>query len=114
MRWIPGKAINWILKDDIQESAGPLQTVTKFKPGTEAVIHSMRLIFKVSSTEAVILVDVNNAFNSINRKVALPNIQETCPWFSKILKNTYCSPSRLIILGGAELQSSEGPLKVTT
>ena len=103
-----GKAINWILKDDIQEFVGPLQTETGLKAGTEAAIHSMRLIFEDSSTEAVILVDANNAFDSINRKVALHNIQVTCPSFSKILINTYRSPSRLIILGGAEIQSTEG------
>ena len=108
LKWIMGKAINWILKHDMQEPAGPLQTATGLKAGAEAAIHSMRLIFEDSSTEAVILVDANNAFDSINRKVALHNIQVTCPSFSKILINTYRSPSRLIILGGAEIQSSEG------
>ena len=57
------------MKDDVQESAGPLQTVTGLKAGPEAAIHSMQLIFEDSSTEAVILVDANNALNSINRKV---------------------------------------------
>ena len=63
---------------------------------------------KDSSTEAVILVDANNAFNSINRKVALHNIQVTYSSFSKIFINTYRGPSTLIILGGAEIQSTEG------
>ena len=106
LRQIMGKAINWILKDDVQEPARPLQIATGLKAGAEAAIHSMRLIFEDSSTEAVILVDVNNAFNSINRKVALNNIQVTCPSFSKILINTCRSPSRLIILDGAEIQST--------
>ena len=98
-----GKAINWILKEDnMQKSAGPLQTATGLKVGAGAAIHSVRLIFEDSSTEAVILVDTNNAFNSINRKVALHNIQETCPSFSKVLINTYRSPSRLIIFGGVK------------
>ena len=63
------------MKDDIQESAGPLQTATGLKAGAEAAIHSIhtRLIFEDSSTEAVILVDANKVFNSINRKVALHN-----------------------------------------
>ena len=108
LRRIMGKAINWILKDNIQESAGHSQTATGLKAGAEAAIHSMRLIFEDSSTEAVILVDANNAFNSINRKVVLHNIQVTCPSFSKILISTYHSPSRLIILGGAKIQSTEG------
>ena len=66
LRWIMRKAINWILKDDIQESPRPLQTATGLKAGAEAAIHSMQLIFKDSSTEAVILVDANNTFNSIS------------------------------------------------
>ena len=107
LRRIMEKAINWILKDDRQESAGPLQTATGLKAGSEAAIHSMRLIFEDSSTEAVILVDANNAFNSINRKLALHNIQVTCPLFNKILINTYRSSSRLIILDGAEIQSTK-------
>ena len=68
------KAVKWIFKDDIQESAGPLQTATGLKAEAEATIHWMRLIFEDSSTEALILVDTINAFNSINRKVALHNI----------------------------------------
>ena len=101
------KAINLILKDDIQESVGQLQTATALKAGAEVAIHSMRLIFEYPLTEAVILGDANNAFSSINRKVALHNIQVTCPSFSKIFINTYRSPSRLIIFGGAEIQSTE-------
>ena len=70
-----GKAINWILKDDIQEPAGPLQIATGLKTEVKAAIRSMQLIFEDSSNEAVILVDANHAFNSINRKVALQNIK---------------------------------------
>ena len=73
------------------------------KAGAEAAIHLMWLIFEDSSTQAVILVDANNAFNRINRKVALHNIQATCPLFSKILINAYSSPLRLIILGGTKI-----------
>ena len=107
-----GKAINWILKDDTQESTGPLQTATGVKAGAQAAIHSVQLIFEDSSTETVILVDAHNTFNGINRKVALHNIQVTCHLFSKILINTYRSPSRLIILGGAEIHSTEGTTQV--
>ena len=67
--------------------------------GLETAIYSMGIIFENSSTQAVILVDTNNAFNSINWKVALNNTQVTCP---------YHSPSRLVVLGGAEIQSTEG------
>ena len=108
LRRVIGKTINWILKEDIQEAAGPLQTATGLKAGVEAAIHSMRLIFEDPSTEAIILVDASNAFNSLNRKIALHSIQITCHSFSYIRINTYRNPSRMIILGGAEIQSTEG------
>ena len=72
-----GKAMNWILKEDIQESAGSLQTATGWKSRAESAIHSVRLIFEDSSTEAVILVDAHNAFSSITRKGALHNKRKT-------------------------------------
>ena len=34
-----GKVVKWILKDDIEESAGPLQTATDLKAEAEAAIH---------------------------------------------------------------------------
>ena len=108
MRRVIGKTINWILTEDIQEAAGPLQTATGLKAGAEAAIRSMRLIFEDPSTEAIILVDASNAFNSLNRKVVLHNIQITCHSFSYFLINTYRNPPRMIILGGAETQSTEG------
>ena len=43
-------------------------------------------MFEEAECEAVILVDANNAFNSLNRKVALHNIQIICPQFSTILE----------------------------
>ena len=74
--------------------------MTGLKPGAEAAIHSVWLIFKDSSTETVILVDANTTFNSINRKVALHNIQVTWFWFKKILINTYCSCAEIQLTKG--------------
>lgn len=75
MRQTIGKTINWVLKDDIQEAAASLQTATGLKVGSEAAIHSKRAISEDPSTEGVILVDASNAFDSLNPKVALQNIQ---------------------------------------
>ena len=71
LRRVMGKAINWILREDIQEAAGSLQAATGLKAGAEAAIHAMRTIFEDPATEGVILVDASNAFNSLNRRVAL-------------------------------------------
>ena len=108
LRRIVGKSIAWVLKEDIQEAAGPLQTATGLQGGAEAAIHSMKIIFEHEDTEAVILVDASNAFNSLNRQAALHNIQILCPNFSTVLINTYRIPGRMIVLGSKDILSTEG------
>ena len=93
------------MKNDIQEAAGPLQVATGLESGGEAAIHAMKEIFEDENYEAVLLVDANNAFNSLNRQVALHNIQYICPQFATILINTYCNLSRLIINNEKEILS---------
>ena len=41
LRKVVGKCIGWVLKEDIQHAAGPLQTVTGLQSGMEAAIHSI-------------------------------------------------------------------------
>ena len=108
MRRIIGKSIGWTIKKDLMETAGPLQAAGGAKGGAEAAIHAMRNIFEDENTDAVILVDASNAFNSLNRQVALHNVQRTCPAFANILINTYRMSSRLAVSGGAEIKSQEG------
>ena len=78
------------------------------KGGTEAAIHAMKDLYERECTDAVILVDAENAPNKLNRKVALHNIQYLCPNFATVLINTYRLPSRLFITGGGEIASTEG------
>ena len=56
----------------------------------------------------MLLVDAENAFNSLIRKVALHNITYVCPALAIVLDNCYRMPSRLIVPGGGELLSKEG------
>ena len=108
LKRIFGKAIGWVLKSDIQEAATPLQAATGLKGGAEAAIHAMKSNFEDESREAVILVDASTAFNRLNRQVSLHNIQTTCPQFATILVNTHREPTRMVILGGKEILSTEG------
>ena len=108
LRRIIGKTLSWTLKDDIQEAVGPLQTCSGLKSGSEAAIHAMKTIFDDEESDGVILVDASNAFNSMNRMVALHNVRVICPSFSTVLINMYRAPARLFISGGGEILSMEG------
>ena len=57
-----------ISKNDVMRSVGPLQLCAGQDAGAEAAIHAMHDIFKNNESEAVLLIDTENAFNSINRK----------------------------------------------
>ena len=101
-----------MLKEDIQLVAGPLQTATGLQSGVEAAIHSMRCKFEDDRTDAVILVDASNAFNSFNCQATLHNIQVICPQIATILVNTYHRPACFIILGAYDIYSLEGTTQI--
>ena len=108
LRRIIGKAITWTVNDEIKEAAGPLQTCAGHGAGAEAAIHAMKEIYENEATDAVLLIDATNAFNCMNRSVALHNIQIICPAIATYVINTYRSPSRLFVAGGMEIKSQEG------
>ena len=70
------------------------------------------LLWDEDETEAIIQVDADNAFNRLNRQVALHNIRELCPSFHRYLYNHYQMPAQLIINDHVKLEkisSEEGP-----
>ena len=95
LRRIIGKCVLKITGDDVQQAAGALQTCAGVESGIEASIHAMADTFQSDDCEAVILVDAENAFNRVNRKVALHNIQLLCPAVYTYLNNCYKEPARL-------------------
>ena len=58
-------------------------------------------------TNAVLFIDAENAFNSINRKVMLHNLKFICPIIATYKINCYPTPSRLFIVGGRGTLSIE-------
>ena len=97
-----------MIRNDIQMSAGALQTCAGHDTGSEGIIHAMRAIFEDSNTHAALLVDATNAFNLVNHQAALHNVSVLCPSFSSILRNTYGAPIRLFVTSEGELASTEG------
>ena len=75
--------------------------------GCEAAIHALRCIYDLPTSEAILLVDASNAFNNLNRKVALLNIQHSCPSLATVLINTYRQDPEFYIEGETIL-SMEG------
>ena len=59
--------------------------------GAEAAIHAMHDIYSTEESEAVLLIDAENAFNSINRSVMLNNISIICPIVNIYIKLLLCT-----------------------
>ena len=70
----------------------------------------MRKIYEDPDTEAVLLIDASNAFNALNRKVALHNIRYICPEFATFITNLYQCDAELFVAGTEDeiIYSQEG------
>ena len=88
-------------------ASGPFQLCTGQIAGTEAAVHTVRSVFDSDDSDAMLLVDATNAFDSLNCIVALHNIQQLCPPLACVLINTYCSPASLFVSSDT-LFSEEG------
>ena len=67
----------------------------------------MQTTFEDEKTEAMLLVDTANTFNSVNRQVFPHNICIIYPPIATYIKSCYTLPSRLFIIRGTEIPSSE-------
>ena len=106
-RRIISKAILFVIKGDIQDAARSRQLCGGQIAGIHAAVHSVRKLFDNDTTEAILLVDANNTFNSLNRANPLMNIRTVCPAFSTILINIYRESTELF-LSANTLLSQEG------
>ena len=107
VRRIIAKSVLSVIRGDIQDAAGTVQLCAGQISGTEAAVHAVRTLFERDETEAVMLVDASNAFNSLNRQVALANTLRLCRPLATVLINTYREPTELFV-GGEVLFSREG------
>ena len=98
LRRIAAKTVTKFLRNDIQLAAGALQTCSGTESGIEAAIHAMKQQYDEDECEAVLLIDASNAFNSLNRQVALHTIRERCPSFHCFLKNCHKNPTELYVV----------------
>ena len=94
-----------LFKNDIKHAAGALQFSGWQDAGVEAVVRAIHDIFPKENTEAVLLIDAENAFNSM---VILHNTKLLCPLISTYICNCYGTPAMLFIFGGSEILSKQG------
>ena len=106
-RRIISKAILAVVGQDVIDAMGPLQLCAGQESGCEVAIHCLRQMYSESTTEALLLVDAENAFNSLNRETALRNVLHLCPSLGRILVNTYREKVSMFIAGEA-IHSLEG------
>ena len=108
LRRIVGKIVMNISKNEVIKSVGSLFVCDGQNSGVEAAIHSMHDVYNLEETEAVLLIDAENAFNLINRKVMLHNISILCPIIATFVNNCYTVPARMFVIGGKEMISNQG------
>ena len=102
-----GKTITGLLKEDIVHAVGTLHTCAGLESGIEAAIHAVRKSFEEDNSECLLLVDADNAFNKLNRKVTLENIKRLCPPIYTYLHNSYNTTAMLYLEIGDHILSQE-------
>ena len=61
-----------VIKNQLFKFAtGPIQTYGGARSGVESAVHTISGLFDDSTTECVLIVDTDNAFNRLNRQAAL-------------------------------------------
>ena len=96
-----------MIKSDILKVTGSLQLCAGQEAGADAAVRAVRTLFQDESTDAAIFVDASNAFNRLNRQVALRNFPSICPALATVVTNLYREDSNLFI-DGETLLSREG------
>ena len=101
------KAIVGAIQDENKQTAGCSQLCAGMEAGCEVGVHAMRKSFGNPSCEAVLFADATNAFNCLNRRAALINIQALCPARDY---SAYCRASeRCFSVGGVRCVPSLQP-----
>ena len=92
----------YVAKKDVKDAAQSRHICAGLETGLEAVIYAMYVVFQQDKTEAVLLVDADNVFNSINSSTILHNISITCRLITTFIANCYMEPARLSVVENHE------------
>ena len=86
LRWVMRKIVMNLLRNDILKATGSLQLCVGQDDGSEAAIPAVYDTFNEDDTEAVLMVDTSNAFNSINREAFLHKAKVLCSALSTFIQ----------------------------
>ena len=78
LRRVIGKVFMRTVRNEVQEVSGSLQVCVGQPGGCEAAVHAMKECFDEEDSDAILLIDARNAFNSLNRATMLENIRRIC------------------------------------
>lgn len=104
---IMSKAILTVIREDVRRVVGSHQLCVGQRSRCEVAIHALDRLFEQDTTKGVLLVDASNAFNNLNRKATLANVQTICPVFAAVMINT-CRSDPSLFIGGESISSREG------
>lgn len=107
LRRLIGRCITRNISSELQRIGGNTQLCLGQKAGIEHAIHCLRTTFENESCEAILLIDATNAFNMLNRSLAIENIKRICPALQNAASNSYSHPSKLFV-NGRTMLSEEG------
>ena len=83
LRRLAAKTLVLVAQDDAAKKLFPLLLGVNVAQGTEAIIHAVRAFAeRASPGEAVVLVDFQNAYNTLDRQVMLDSIAVDAPAFA--------------------------------
>ena len=75
--------------------------------GIEHAIRSLRKQFETPGIHCILLIDANNDFDSLNKDLALRNIEKPCPSIMNDIRNSYKTRTSPFV-NEKTLQSQEG------
>ena len=109
LRGIIEKVIMMVFKKDIKDAAISLPISAGQDTGAKAAIHAMQVMHTSANedTKAVLLINAENAFSSINRKVMRHSFNFICPINTMHIIDCFITAARLSIIGGEEILCKE-------
>ena len=103
LRRIVRKVVLRVVGANNRQVTGMVQLCAGQKSGCETAVHALRSVIE-GEAEAVLSDDAKNAFNVLNRKGMLHNLQILCPSFATCVLNYYRSDADLFV-GGETMRS---------